>query len=196
RNDEDDEDEGCNSNNKQRRTHTCTRYSFPPYQRWFRYVLCPHYLAEILLYLTFAIILELTIIQHENNDHADHSYYYYQQQQQISSKKYNNNNTISHMLFLFLLGRRYRHWTLFLWVVINLTVSALNSYDWYHHSATTSPTSFKGDDNDNYCHKKNDNYNTSHHHQNLAKEKTMSTTTTTIRTVRDKRTALFPKIFL
>jgi hypothetical protein len=106
RNDEDDEDEGCNSNNKQRRTHTCTRYSFPPYQRWFRYVLCPHYLAEILLYLTFAIILELTIIQHENNDHADHSYYYYQQQQQISSKKYNNNNTISHMLFLFLLGRR------------------------------------------------------------------------------------------
>ena len=39
--------------------HQNRHYSRPPYKRWFRYVLAPHYLAEISLYLSFAIILEM-----------------------------------------------------------------------------------------------------------------------------------------
>jgi hypothetical protein len=32
-------------------------------------------------------------------------------------------------------GTRYRHWSLFIWVLINLTVSALNNADWYNEEA-------------------------------------------------------------
>lgn len=96
-------------------------YSLPPYRRWFRYVLSPHYLAEILLYLSFAIILEIAASSTVRNDSV--------------CKNISGNFTslfyFGKMVDYLFLGRRYRHWMLFVWVATNLTVSALNSYDWY-----------------------------------------------------------------
>lgn len=34
-----------------------TSHQLPPPKRWFRHILCPHYLAEILLYFTWALML-------------------------------------------------------------------------------------------------------------------------------------------
>jgi hypothetical protein len=39
---------------------------------------------------------------------------------------------VIHLLSFLETGTRYRHWSLFLWVLINLTVSALNNADWYN----------------------------------------------------------------
>ena len=98
-------------------------YSIPPYQRWFRYVLCPHYLAEILLYLSFAILLEMAseaIIEDTTEC------------KNIESKNHENLPTRGRIVTYIIQGTRFRHWTLFGWVATNLTVSAMNSYDWYN----------------------------------------------------------------
>jgi hypothetical protein len=104
-------------------------YSLPPYRRWFRYVLCPHYLAEMLLYLSFAILLEIPASAAVQNNYV--------------CKNMINNNFEDFFFFenmngsLFV-GRRYRHWMLFVWVAVNLTVSAMNSYDWYNSRYNSS----------------------------------------------------------
>lgn len=108
---DDEKDDGGNRN----------LYQNPPYQRWFCYVLSPHYLAEVLLYFSFAILLEIAAAASvQNNSECE---------------------SVSHNFgALFIYGRivgslsvwrRYRHWMLFVWVATNLTVSAMNSYDWY-----------------------------------------------------------------
>jgi 3-oxo-5-alpha-steroid 4-dehydrogenase 3 len=86
-------------------------YSVPPRKRWFYYILSPHYLAEILIYLTWALLLDLD-----------------RQQQGIDQ----DDN-----LFISTAARK-RHWFLFVWVTTNLTVSSLNSFDWYSSQYTTT----------------------------------------------------------
>lgn len=73
-----------------------------PQKGWFRWVLCPHYLAEILVYLTWALM----IVPGENNN------------------EWNESTVVDWCC-------HHRHWFLFLWVATNLTVSSLNNYDWY-----------------------------------------------------------------
>jgi hypothetical protein len=74
-----------------------------PVGGWFRFVTCPHYLAEILIYFAFAILLEMDI-QMQMETHRDHY--------------------LSHT-------RRFRHFFLLAWVATNLTVSALTNHNWY-----------------------------------------------------------------
>ena len=98
-------------------------YSLPPHQRWFRYILSPHYLAEILLYLSFAIILEKA-----SGATMEHTV----ECKNIRGKNVKNLSILERIIIHLLIpGRRYRHWTLFGWVATNLTISAMNSYDWY-----------------------------------------------------------------
>jgi 3-oxo-5-alpha-steroid 4-dehydrogenase 3 len=80
-------------------------YTLPPARRWFRLILCPHYLAEILLYFTWAIIIQ-------------------QQNEEVEIK-------ITRVKRIISLGVKYRHWFLFVWVLTNLTVSSFNNYEWY-----------------------------------------------------------------
>lgn len=96
-----------------------TSHSPPPSQRWFRWVLCPHYLAEILIYLSFAILLEIgkmnwdtTTVSTDLPPHPKDAVVEILQRCRSS-------------------GRRFRHWMLLVWVTTNLTVSALNTADWY-----------------------------------------------------------------
>jgi hypothetical protein len=115
----DDETKNEDESNLRQNQH----YSLPPYRRWFRYVFCPHYLAEILLYLSFAIILEIAAAAAVQNNSVCKN---------ISSNNFEYLFFFGNMNDSLFVGRRYRHWMLFVWVAVNLTVSAMNSYDWYN----------------------------------------------------------------
>jgi 3-oxo-5-alpha-steroid 4-dehydrogenase 3 len=78
-----------------------TVYSLPV-GGWFRFVTCPHYLAEILIYVAFAVLLEMEM-QRQIQIHRDHSVHI----------------------------RRFRYFFLLAWVATNLTVSALLNHKWY-----------------------------------------------------------------
>ncbi len=109
----------CNISLRQNR-----HYSRPPYRRWFRYVLSPHYLAEILLYLSFAIILEMTPTAVQNDFLC----------RNISDNNFEKLFALERIVDFLFAKRKYRHWMLFMWVATNLTISAMNNYDWYNSS--------------------------------------------------------------
>lgn len=94
--------------------HSST-YSLPPHQRWFQWSLCPHYLAEILIYASWSMLLTQEKTVPFN--------------QPLESTRWSNRSVLSSNLLLRLSTQR--HWFLFLWVSTNLTVSALNNRDWY-----------------------------------------------------------------
>ena len=83
-------------------------YPLPPFERWFRMVLCPHYLAEICMYITWASMIP--------------------PQPEWSTTPQGDNNKYQPLIDM---GVRYRHWFLVVWVAVNLTVSSVNNYDWY-----------------------------------------------------------------
>ncbi len=87
-------------------------YSLPPNRRWFRWSLCPHYLAEILIYASWAILLA----QQEDYPIATMA--------SLEGASYER-------VFHFFAAQR--HWFLLFWVYVNLTVSAFNNRDWYVH---------------------------------------------------------------
>lgn len=93
------------------RTATSLTYPLPPQKRWFRYILCPHYLAEILIYLTWAILLQL--------------------ESPGMTRGETQHSMPSFLIFLLNTGRLYKHWFLFLWVTVNLSISSRNNYEWY-----------------------------------------------------------------
>jgi hypothetical protein len=99
----------------QARTVNGPSYSLPPHRRWFRFVLCPHYLAEILIYFTWALLLKQ------------------QQQQQQGTAIVSDMSRPATSIWEDLLkyAAIYRHWFLFLWTVTNLTISSRNNYVWY-----------------------------------------------------------------
>lgn len=80
-------------------------YSVPPKERWFSRILCPHYLAEILIYATWTLLLELG------------------RRGQSTSSGTNDN--------IIIMAAQRRHWFLLLWVATNLAVSSRNNLDWY-----------------------------------------------------------------
>jgi 3-oxo-5-alpha-steroid 4-dehydrogenase 3 len=86
---------------------TTTKYSIP-YGGWFRYVSCPHYLAEIVVYGGFVILL-LPV-------------------EPASLSDQDNKNYVDRLL---LSSRAYRSLVLLVWVMTNLSVSAINSHLWY-----------------------------------------------------------------
>ena len=95
-----------------------SNYTIPPKIRWFRYVFCPHYLAEILIYVTWAIQFEISSSMSSSS-----------QQQQPE-----NNNFV---LSLLQSASQKRHWFLLIWVTTNLTISALKSLEWYRSKFAT-----------------------------------------------------------
>jgi hypothetical protein len=98
-------------------TTSPAHHSLPPKRRWFRWILCPHYLTEIFFYFSLALLLEVDDEMMSIRTIYDEGAFAY-----ISP-------TCLHPGLMAL--RRYRHWMLVLWVTTNLTISALNSYDWY-----------------------------------------------------------------
>ena len=98
-------------------------HTLPPNRRWFRWILCPHYLAEILIYFCFALMLQY----HCGALAADRSHMRKPTSALLSVFDFGGTGFDE----LLVTGRRYRHWMLFLWVTSNLTISSFNTYDWY-----------------------------------------------------------------
>lgn len=89
-----------------------------PTQGWFTIVSCPHYLAEILIYLCWAGLVELRL-------HGHHT--------MITMA------TPVIELPKQLLAPR-RHWLLFLWVLVNQCVAAIATHQWYLQNIPTYAT--------------------------------------------------------
>jgi hypothetical protein len=89
-------------------------YELPPKQRWFRWSLSPHYLAEILLYASWAVMLT------------------FQPARPLEMSLLNRLPLAPSLFRTLELLSTQRHWFLFFWVMINLSVSSLNNRDWYH----------------------------------------------------------------
>ena len=88
-------------------------YRLPPKQRWFRWSLSPHYLAEIILYLSWAVLLSFQPARP-----VDIS--------QLSTfLPWATRSGVLEFL------ATQRHWFLFFWVMTNLSVSSLTNRDWY-----------------------------------------------------------------
>ena len=90
-------------------------YQLPPKQKWFHWSLSPHYLAEILLYFSWAVLLS------------------FQPARPVDVSQWSTflpwtTATNSGVLNFF---ATQRHWFLFFWVMTNLSVSSLNNRDWY-----------------------------------------------------------------
>lgn len=79
-----------------------------PRGRWFELVSCPHYFAEILVYAAFAIMLHIR------------EYLCRRQWFGLDSNE-------SYAAGI----RRYQHLVLFVWVAVNLTISAHKCHQWY-----------------------------------------------------------------
>lgn len=97
---------------RQSRSNSRPTYSLPPNRRWFRWSWCPHYFAEILIYVSWAVLLT--------------------QQKTLSLEQPMRLSSMlpwCHTLLPFAAAQR--HWFLFLWVSTNLTMSAMNNRDWY-----------------------------------------------------------------
>lgn len=99
-------------------------YSLPPNFRWFRWSLCPHYFAEILIYTFWAILLS----QLDDFPLGTMTFF-------LKTSYYEN---------ALHLAATQRHWFLLMWVMVNLTVSALNNHDWYvqHYPKMTKAALF------------------------------------------------------
>ena len=81
-------------------------------------------IAEILLYLSFAMILEMGPVTEVLSGSLCRS--------TSTDKNFDESFALNRIAGLLLLSRRYRHWMLFMWVATNLTISAMNNYDWYN----------------------------------------------------------------
>jgi hypothetical protein len=114
-----------------------TLHTLPPKRRWFRWILCPHYLAEILIYLCFALMLEY----HNGVSVADWSRTRKPTSALLMFKCDFGGTGLDELLVM---GRRYRHWMLFLWVTSNLTVSSFNTHDWYETKLGMSCSDHRG----------------------------------------------------
>ncbi len=96
---------------KNRKNNMRSSYSMPN-GGWFEYVCCPHYLAEILIYISFAILL------HDKTDQKGH--------------KVKAESLLKESIFgLCLCFQSYKHIIMVIWVVTNLSISAKSSYEWY-----------------------------------------------------------------
>ncbi len=93
------------SKNSAKQTNTLSKQYNIQFGRWFQYISCPHYTAEIMIYMSFATIVSLT----KNNTHG--------------------NEDITQTLWPMV--QYYREWILLLWVFVNLAVSATTSHSWY-----------------------------------------------------------------
>lgn len=104
-----------------------------PLGRWFHYVSCPHYLAEILVYVAFA---SMFIIQENgSNGNGDMSSCRIEEGTSADTCLLDAFPTIIRQYRFFLSSlltmRQSRHYVLVLWVAGNLTVTALRSHQWY-----------------------------------------------------------------
>ncbi|KAL9181560.1 hypothetical protein ACHAXT_010365 [Thalassiosira profunda] len=114
-----------------------TAYSLPV-GSWFEYVSCPHYLSEIAIYVTFALLLDNA--QHAAGNDNDSRDWIAQQTVKVASwLGLSGEKCIDVATAIF----NARHWVLLLWVATNLAISARRTHLWYHENIVAYPRSRK-----------------------------------------------------
>ena len=94
-----------------------------PMGGWFTFVTCPHYFAEVLLYISYGILI--AIDNRLPNLQRFVAFYYSQMVHPTAD------NDVSLFYLLFVLIWEYRFIILFLFVVLNLQFAALDNHNWY-----------------------------------------------------------------
>jgi hypothetical protein len=119
-----------------------------PEGNWFMYVSCPHYLAEIMIYLSFVILLHgsVMITGLPPNIMAvgvpDNMYYICDQRSLIFhelSRILDNEARWYSVLNICLDISSWKHVVLAVWVTVNLAVSARSSHAWYQSNFLDYP---------------------------------------------------------
>lgn len=90
-----------------------------PVGGWFKYVSCPHYFSEIMIYFMFALLMHdgsNTLVKGDVKACPNYLLDLLP-------------NTISNATLMTIY--RAKHWILWIWVVVNLSVSASSTDDWY-----------------------------------------------------------------
>ena len=93
-----------------------SNYSIPA-GGWFKYISCPHYLAEIMIYLMFAILLMNDIDMAAGEDEV----------RAWLHPKGLDTCIVSMIVAM----HRWKFWLLLLWVISNLSISANRTHSWY-----------------------------------------------------------------
>ena len=92
--------------NLRSRTEKTATYSIP-IGGWFEYISCPHYSSEIMIYVTFALLV------HGNTTDL--------------TEQWKSTQTLFGDATLY----TRKHWILLLWVTTNLAISASRTFNWY-----------------------------------------------------------------
>jgi 3-oxo-5-alpha-steroid 4-dehydrogenase 3 len=103
-------------------------YSIPT-GRWFHYISCPHYLSEIMIYFMLALLIHNNNLQSYKNTLVDKDYYH--------DVRYWANDDIEFSnisLVIVDIMHNLKLWILLLWVVVNLSISANRTHEWYRKS--------------------------------------------------------------
>lgn len=116
-------DKRCNSQSME------SSYSIPR-GKWFEYVSCPHYLGEILIYISFAILLHPHMADSKSGTIAE---------MVDDEKKIDLGLRYGQFLPIFLFLRPYKHIIMAVWVIVNLSVSARSSHVWYKEQFSDYP---------------------------------------------------------
>lgn len=113
------------ANNDIHKDNEVNRYSIP-HGQWFEYVSCPHYLAEIMIYLSFAILVHIFIPADDNDTEILAT---------SISLMIRGSEYTEHLASLVCIKlAQFNHIMVFVWVVINLSISARGSHKWYHET--------------------------------------------------------------
>ena len=98
--------------NQETTSNSSTSYQIPT-EGWFRWITCPHYLAEIGIYGSFALLLSTEPQPPAYNNC-------------LSTTMISNNASL-----VLMFGFQHVQWFLFTWVASNLSVAAQSSHQWY-----------------------------------------------------------------
>lgn len=96
-----------------------------PKGRWFHHIACPHYLAEIIIYISLVLLLQAA-----KGGMKDHIVTNHTCETNVPFADFLKS---MHLLPVLLKLREHRCTILLLWVSTNLTVTAIRSHMWYAH---------------------------------------------------------------
>lgn len=103
---------------------TLMYYSIPM-GGWFNYISCPHYLSEIMIYFMLALIIHNNNLQSYKNTLVDKDYH------DVRNWAKDDIEFCNISLVIVDIMHNLKHWILLLWVVINLSISANRTHEWY-----------------------------------------------------------------
>lgn len=98
-----------------------------PMGGWFEYVTCPHYFAEVLLYLSYGLLIGID----ERLPNLQRCIDFYNYHVAHPNMSVSTSSLSVSVYFIFILLWEYRYIITFLFVVLNLQFAAIDNHNWY-----------------------------------------------------------------